>query len=63
MIVQFTVSIMLIIGTIVVYKQIDFAQQRPLGYNRDGLVTTSYNDERFKHQDAIRNDLLQSGRG
>jgi ABC-type antimicrobial peptide transport system permease subunit len=60
-VVQFTISIMLIIGTMGVYKQIDHAQKRPLGYNRDGLVTTSLNEERYKHAEAIRTDLLASG--
>ena len=36
-VVQFTVSVILIIGTIVVYQQIQFAQNRPIGYNREGL--------------------------
>lgn len=35
---QFTVSIILIIGTIVVYRQIEHAKKRPVGYTRDGLL-------------------------
>lgn len=38
-VVQFTVSVTLIIGTIIVFRQIQFARNRPVGYNRDGLVT------------------------
>jgi ABC-type antimicrobial peptide transport system permease subunit len=37
-IVQFTVSIALIIGTIIVYEQIQYAKNRPIGYNRNGLL-------------------------
>lgn len=59
-VVQFKISIMLIIGTMVVYKQIDHAQKRPLGYIRDGLVTTNTNEQRLKHAEAIRTDLLAS---
>jgi len=29
---------MLIIGTIIVFKQIDFAKKRPIGYDRNGLI-------------------------
>ncbi len=36
---QFTVSVTLIIGTIVVFRQIQFAKNRPVGYSRDGLIT------------------------
>ncbi len=55
--IQFTISIVLIIGTIVVYKQIQFAQGRPLGYTSDGLITVSVNSERHKHFEAIRTEL------
>ena len=35
---QFTISIALIIGTIVVYNQIRFTRNRPIGYDRNGLM-------------------------
>ena len=35
---QFSVSIILIIGTIVVYRQIQFAKDRPTGYNSERLI-------------------------
>src|SRR5205085_3669194 len=37
-VVQFTVSVMLIIGTIIVHQQIQHAKNRPIGYDRNGLV-------------------------
>jgi hypothetical protein len=36
---QFAVSIALLIGTLVVYRQIEHAKNRPVGYSREGLVT------------------------
>ena len=56
-VVQFTISITLIIGTMVVYKQVKHGQNRPIGYTRDGLVTTSVNEERHKHFEVIRTTL------
>src|SRR5690606_18851101 len=38
-VVQFTVSIVLIVGTVIIYQQIQFVKNRPVGYNRDGLLT------------------------
>src|ERR1700743_2233908 len=38
-VIQFSVSIVLIIGTIAVFRQIQFANSRPTGYNREGLIT------------------------
>ena len=37
-VVQFTVSIALVVGTLVVYDQIQFSKNRPLGYHRNGLI-------------------------
>jgi len=37
-VVQFTVSVTLVIGTVIVYRQIQHSQSRPIGYDRDGLV-------------------------
>ena len=59
---QFTVSVVLIIGTIVVFRQIQFAKSRPIGYDRDGLVMVFLlTPEIHKHFEAVRNDLIQSG--
>ncbi len=59
---QFTVSIMLIIGTLVVYRQVQFAKMRPIGYNSRGLITVPMNTpELFGHYDLLRNDLINSG--
>jgi putative ABC transport system permease protein len=59
---QFTVSVILIIGTIIVFKQIQYARNRPVGYSRDGLVTVEMTtDDLFTHFDAVQSDLLRSG--
>ncbi len=35
---QFTISLALITGTIIVYNQIQYSKSRPIGYNRNGLM-------------------------
>ena len=61
-VVQFTVSVVLIIGTIIVYQQIQYARNRPVGYNREGLITVPMNDPNYKGKhDVIKNDLLNTG--
>ncbi|GLU52700.1 ABC transporter permease [Dyadobacter frigoris] len=61
-VVQFVVSIVLIIGTLVVYKQIQFAQDRPVGYNREGLITIPKNDPNYEGKlDVLRSELLNTG--
>jgi putative ABC transport system permease protein len=37
-VVQYTVSVSLIIGTVIVYRQVQHAKSRPVGYTRDGLL-------------------------
>jgi len=61
-VVQFTVSVTLIIGTIIVFRQIKYAKDRPVGYDREGLIAVQMNtDDLHKHDEAIRTALLQSG--
>jgi putative ABC transport system permease protein len=61
-VVQFTVSIVLIIGTIVVIRQILFAKDRPIGYSQDGLVTIPVRTtELHQHFDAIQYALTSNG--
>ena len=61
-VVQFTFSIALIIGTIIVFKQIEHARNRPVGYNRDGLITINMTTpDLYGHYDAIRQELLATG--
>jgi putative ABC transport system permease protein len=61
-VVQFTVSVILIIGTLVIYRQIQYAKNRPLGYNNNGLIYVStHMYDLHGHIDAISTDLKQSG--
>jgi putative ABC transport system permease protein len=61
-VVQFTVSIALIIGTILVFRQISYAKSRPVGYDRSGLITVYMNTPDITgHYDVMRSDLLKSG--
>jgi len=61
-VIQFTVSVILIIGTIVVFKQVQFAKNRPVGYSRAGLINIEVtNDDLHKHFAALRSDLINSG--
>ncbi len=61
-VVQFSVSVILIIGTVIVFRQIQFAKDRPIGYDRNGLVQMfMITPELHKHFDAVRNELKSSG--
>lgn len=59
---QFTVSVILIIGTIVVFRQIEFAKDRPIGYDRNGLINVYLaTSDIHDHFEAVRNELKTQG--
>ncbi len=61
-VVQFTVSVTLIIGTLVVFRQVKYAKARPVGYDRAGLITLPINTPELKGRyNTLRAELLQTG--
>lgn len=60
-VVQFTVSIALIIGTLVVFQQIKFAENRPLGYDQNNLIFSRISDNVLQSFDAIKTELKSQG--
>jgi len=57
---QFTVSVSLIIGTIVIFQQIQYAKNRPIGYDREGLITIYMTSDLYGKYDILRNELINS---
>jgi putative ABC transport system permease protein len=61
-VVQFTASVMLIVGTVIIYRQIGYARNRPVGYDRQGLVMARLaNPSIHQHFNAFREALLATG--
>lgn len=58
---QFGFSIVLIIGTIVILRQINLVKSRDLGYDKEGLLSVIYNDEVEKNYRPLKLDLMASG--
>ena len=59
--VQFTCSIALIISTLIIYQQLQYAKDRPKGYSVDRLVYTNDSPDLEKNYNAFKHDLLESG--
>lgn len=60
-VVQFAVSVALIICTLVVFNQIQYAKNRSIGYDQSRLIDVPIrNDQINQHFDAIRNELIQA---
>jgi len=58
---QFAVAIVLVISTIIIYRQIKFAQSRDTGYHIDNLAEVPVEGDIRKNYQLIKNDLLASG--
>jgi putative ABC transport system permease protein len=61
-VIQFTISVVLIIGTIVVFGQISYAKDRPVGYSREGLLSIPVkNPADIRKLPVLRDELLRTG--
>ncbi len=59
---QFTVSVAFIIGTIIVKQQIDYAKNRPVGYDKEGLIqVATFTDDFVGKYDLMRTEFINSG--
>ena len=60
---QFTISIVLIIATIVVFQQIQHAKDRPVGFDREGILQIRVHTENLAkaNYNSLRYDLLATG--
>ncbi|MFT3935023.1 MAG: ABC transporter permease [Chitinophagaceae bacterium] len=58
---QFTFAIALIICTVVVKQQIQYAQQRETGYNKKDLGYVFFEGDMLKNYQLIKNELLTAG--
>lgn len=61
-VVQFSISVTLIICTIIVYQQIQYGKNRPVGYSREGLIMVQKKSGDFYGKyDVLRNELKRTG--
>ena len=58
---QFTIASALIVSTLVIHRQIRYAQSRETGYNRDQLIYISLEGDMRKNSEFFKQDLLNSG--
>ncbi|GAB3175608.1 ABC transporter permease [Telluribacter humicola] len=54
--VQFVTSVALIIGTLVMWQQLDFLQNQPLGFNKDFIITANIRNPKITNVFATASD-------
>jgi putative ABC transport system permease protein len=57
---QFSISIILIITTVIVFQQLNYVQKKSLGFDRERVVTMAYSNEVARQYQSFRNELLQN---
>ncbi len=57
---QFTISIALMVGTGVVYQQMQFINTADLGYNRDQVITMQQSGDAISRSTTFRTELLRN---
>lgn len=60
-VIQFSISVILIISTILIYQQIQHVKKRELGYNKNDLVYVQLQGKMKEHFNGIKNDLQATG--
>ena len=60
-VIQFSCSIALIISTVIIYQQLNFAKNRSTGYNLNRLMSTNMNEDLSKNYTTLCNELIQKG--
>jgi putative ABC transport system permease protein len=58
---QFTISIVLIISTMIIFQQIQHVKSRELGYNKDNLIVMNMQGDLGKKFSVVKLDLLSTG--
>jgi putative ABC transport system permease protein len=56
---QFSISMILIIGTIVVYNQVNYLRKKDLGFNKEHIVTIGLNNEITNSREIFKENLLR----
>jgi putative ABC transport system permease protein len=59
-VIQFMVSIVLLVGTAVIYEQLKFIRDRDPGFEKANLVYIPISDDLWNKQQALKNELKQN---
>ena len=60
---QFSISIVLLVGTIIIFRQLNYMKQSDLGFNKDNVLLLNFpglNTETGRKYEVFRNELLKN---
>jgi putative ABC transport system permease protein len=56
---QFTISIGLMVGTMVVFRQLDYFQSKDLGFDKENLLLINYTEKLGTHMESFRDEIVK----
>ena len=59
-VVQFSLSVFLVLGTVTIYRQVHFLQERDVGYDREHVVNFGISGQIIQNRDTIKTMLLSN---
>lgn len=59
-VVQFSISIILIVATTVVFQQLSYIENKSLGFNKDHILVTAYSGTLTKQFESFKQELLKN---
>lgn len=59
-VVQFSLSVFLILGTVMIYRQVHFLQERDVGYDREYVVIFDIGSRFAQNRETIKTELLSN---
>ncbi|MBB2149212.1 ABC transporter permease [Pedobacter gandavensis] len=60
-VIQFSFAVVLIVGTLIVYQQLQYIKNKPLGYNVNSLLEMPHEGNLYPKYDLLKERLLASG--
>jgi putative ABC transport system permease protein len=58
-VVQFTISIVIIIGSIIVYSQLNYVTKKDTGFEKENLIVVKRADSFFRQRESFRDQVMQ----
>jgi len=59
-VVQFSLSVFLVLGTVMIYRQVRFLHERDVGYDREHVVIFDISGQIIQNRDTIKTELLSN---
>ena len=59
---QFSISVILVVGTIVILKQLDFIQNKKLGYSKENTIVLPLDVKTEAVYDQLKSEFIRSGK-